>query len=331
MVYPNTSHATMRISLSDWPVFERFLVIERGFSDKPKNLSICRRRFGRIALWFEDKEFTRTGVVEFLGELHKQGLKNSSINNFVKGAKTIDKFLGTNEMKDFRFLREEVSLPKDLLSPDEIKRLAEIYIPYRRDRETINQRQHVLIMLLGLTGCRIEEALSLKTSDIHDVPYHVTFRDTKNGDDRNVPISPDLHNLLVHLPKTGDKIFSLSSQYVNRDLKDRAKACGIQKRVWCHLFRHSYITEMINSGVDWFVLSRIVGHKDPKTTQAYYNQSLTEAKKIIFQHPLLKPSLSFEQQAEMVKDELKKIFNDKTATLSIREGQNEIVMRLTKS
>lgn len=318
----------MRIGLTDWPTFQQFLIIERGFSAKPKGLAIVGRRFRRLAVWFGDKDFTRAGVVEFLGKLHEQGLKNSYLNNFVKDAKLIDRFLGTNELRDFRFLREEPSIPKDLLSVNEIKTLADAKVPYRTGPGIINQRQRVLILLLGTTGCRIDEALSLKPSDIHDAPAHVTFRNTKNGDDRSVPISPEIHNLLLRLPHKGDTVFSLTAQSVNSDLKVRAKFCAIRKRVYCHLFRHSYITEMLNQGVEWFTLSKIVGHRDPKTTMGYYNQSIAEATKIIMQHPLLRPSLSFEQQAEMLKTEVRKIFNDKTARLTIQEEEGKLILKI---
>lgn len=331
MSYPqSTPHGkTMRIRVEDWPAFRKFLVFERGFSDKPGVLAIYGRRFKKLVTGLGDKDFTRVGLVTFLEQLHERGLKNSYLNNFVKTAKSIDRFLGTSELKDFRFLREEPSIPKDLLSVDEIKALADVRVPYRSAATFVNQRQRAIILLLGTTGARIDEVLSLKLSDVHDVPPHVVFRNTKNADDRSVPVANEVYRLLLQLPRDNDRVFSLTAQSVNADLKVRAKLCGIRKRVYAHLFRHSYVTEMLNQGVEWFTLSKIVGHRDPKTTLGYYNQSLKEATRIVMQHPLLKPSLSFEQQAEMLKGEVRKIFNDKTARLRVTEAEGEIVVNIT--
>jgi hypothetical protein len=85
---------------------------------------------------------------------------------------------------------------------------------------------------------------------------------------------------------------------------------------------------MISQGIDWFELSTIVGHKDPSSTRVYYNQSLDRAERIIVQHPLLRPSLSFQKQVEMLKKEVNKIYNNTTARLDINEHKGEFVIRL---
>jgi integrase/recombinase XerD len=280
-----------------------------------------------------DKEFTRKNFVAFLAEGGKKGLKNSYLNNYIKLAKQIDRFLGTKELEGLRMLRETVSIPKEILTPQEIIQLANVYIPYRYEPNRLNARAKALILLLGTTGCRIDEALCLSPSDICDTPTYVVFRNTKNGEDRRVPISKEVCGYLRAIEQNGC-IFTgwagtkLSQQSVSSDLKIRARACGINKRVYAHLFRHSYITQMISQGIDWFELSTIVGHKDPSSTRVYYNQSLDRAERIIVQHPLLRPSLSFQKQVEMLKKEVNKIYNNTTARLDINEHKGEFVIRL---
>lgn len=326
----------MRVYLADWPKIEQFLVLQRGFGTKTQSLAVYKRRYKRFSAWFEHHNFTKKGFIEFLSSMKKEGLKNSYINNFIKIGRLIDRFNDTHVLDEFMFLKEQSTVPKDTLTPNDVLQLANICIPYRYNKDILNQRQQALIMLLGLTGCRIDEALSLEWQDVHENPSFVEFRNTKNGDNRSVPISANLYQEISALPHTSNYVFTgntgmkVCPQTVNADLKVRAKACGIQKRVWCHLFRHSFITTMIDSGVEWFVLSQIVGHKDPKTTREYYTQSMQKATEIIMQHPLLKPMLAYEQQRNMLKEAVNKIFNDRTATMQTEENENEFLIRLQK-
>lgn len=335
---PTTSHGvTMQIHINDWPAFAQHLVLEQGYDGKKKAMDVYHRRFKKLVLWLGDREYTRKNFVAFIAEQVAKGLKNSYLNNFVKTARQIDKFLGTEEMKGYKELYEQQCAPKDLLTPDEIIQIASVRVNYRYDQKYINSRQELLILLLGMTGCRIDEALNLLSSDLHSTPTHVVFRDTKNGDNRCVPISHDLYSKLVDLEKKSDYVFAgnrgtkLCQQTINNDLKTRAKLCGINKRVYSHLFRHSFCTEMVDLGVNLLALAKITGHHDLQSLMTYYHQSLKEATRVIMMHPLLRPMLSFGQQAEMIKSDVQKTVNRETASLSIEESDHELIIRLKQT
>ncbi|NHL38688.1 integrase, partial [Clostridium botulinum] len=44
---------------------------------------------------------------------------------------------------------------------------------------------------------------------------------------------------------------------------------GIEKSIHPHLFRHSFATYKINSGMSLPVLQHLMGHENPSTTQIY--------------------------------------------------------------
>lgn len=44
---------------------------------------------------------------------------------------------------------------------------------------------------------------------------------------------------------------------------------GINKRVTCHTFRHSYATHLLENGVNIRVVQELMGHSDVKTTEIY--------------------------------------------------------------
>ena len=41
------------------------------------------------------------------------------------------------------------------------------------------------------------------------------------------------------------------------------------KRATCHTFRHSFATQLVESGYDFWTVQELLGHKDVKTTMIY--------------------------------------------------------------
>ncbi len=62
-----------------------------------------------------------------------------------------------------------------------------------------------------------------------------------------------------HLHETG----------LQKAIKQAVKTVGIQKRVSCHTFRHSFATHLLQNGYDIRTVQELLGHKDVKTTMIY--------------------------------------------------------------
>ena len=56
---------------------------------------------------------------------------------------------------------------------------------------------------------------------------------------------------------------------LGRNIRNAAKKAGIQKKISSHIFRHSYATHLLQSGVDLRSIQELLGHKSVETTMIY--------------------------------------------------------------
>ena len=56
---------------------------------------------------------------------------------------------------------------------------------------------------------------------------------------------------------------------VQKAVKRAAKESGINKRITCHTFRHSFATHLLEAGYDIRTVQELLGHKDVRTTMIY--------------------------------------------------------------
>lgn len=309
------------MGIIDWDALEVYLIVDKKLSIGSTYPMKSRHRI--LYAYFLDKDFTRQTFNGFIYFLKTKGYKESYINNFIKLGKHVAAYMGKNDLKDYTYYKEKKNNYIQLLTPQEITLLAKAVLPYSQEK---NMRMQALIYLLGRTGCRINEALSLTRDDIFDT--FVLFRDTKNGDDRKVPIFTHMRQMLLSLPQTSDTVFAISPQKVNEDLKRRARYCGIQKRVYAHLFRHSYINEMVtNLRTPLHIVQEVVGHKSLESTQRYLHPQFDEIIYCMEKHPLIVHEQTYTEVARLL-DEFIKIHVGKQFKISyeIKESSSQITL-----
>jgi site-specific recombinase XerD len=56
---------------------------------------------------------------------------------------------------------------------------------------------------------------------------------------------------------------------LQKAVRTAVERSGLNKRVNCHTFRHSFATHMLENGVNIRVVRELMGHADVKTTEIY--------------------------------------------------------------
>jgi integron integrase len=71
-------------------------------------------------------------------------------------------------------------------------------------------------------------------------------------------------------PRSGEvRRHHLHETSLQKALKQAVRQAGIQKKVGCHTFRHSFATHLLQNGYDIRTVQELLGHKDVKTTMIY--------------------------------------------------------------
>lgn len=97
---------------------------------------------------------------------------------------------------------------------------------------------------------------------------------TKTGNKSLIPVLPIAQSILTKYEgirtKSNSVLPIISNQNLNKYLKEVATIIGIDKIISMHLARHTFATTVtLERGIDITTVSRMLGHKNIKTTQIY--------------------------------------------------------------
>ena len=125
-----------------------------------------------------------------------------------------------------------------------------------------------------LTGLRISDILKLEWSELHHSKangYYIQFRQEKTEGEEVLPISEQAFHLLGKRGKAADKVFAglKYSAYENKHISQWIADAGITKKITFHSFRHTFACLQLANGTDIYTVSKMLGHRELKTTQIY--------------------------------------------------------------
>ncbi|MDQ6481279.1 site-specific integrase [Dyadobacter sp. LHD-138] len=121
-----------------------------------------------------------------------------------------------------------------------------------------------------LTGLRFSDINTLEWSELRGSAgnRYIQFSTDKTGSAEFLPFSDQAYALLEE--KGNGKVFQGLKYYlVDTVLPDWLKEAGIDKHITFHCFRHTFATLQLVLGTDIVTVSKLLGHRDIKTTMIY--------------------------------------------------------------
>ncbi|HQZ86878.1 MAG TPA: tyrosine-type recombinase/integrase [Actinomycetota bacterium] len=157
-------------------------------------------------------------------------------------------------------------------------------------RISINPNDFALVTMLGLLGLRIFEACGANIADLGEEHGHRVLRvHGKGGKVVLTPLPPAVQRAVeraVAGRTDGPILLNLRAVRMDRHaatrrLKHLAEEAGVRlPRMHPHMLRHTFVTTMLDAGVDLRDVQIAARHADPRTTMRY-----DRARKNLDRHP----------------------------------------------
>ena len=270
--------------------FIMHLAAERGLSENYQ-LAV-QRALDTFRQWWAGtggsglvEDVTAGQIVDFIERRRRDGLMAGSVKFEVVALKVFFRFLAargvvaSDPCAQLPLPRVERRLP-ETLNAAEVERLLDS-LP----RDTpLAARNRALVELLYASGLRVAELTGLRLEHL-DLDERLVRVTGKGGKPRVVPVG---RRALAALDdylrrerpqlvgrRTGSEVFlsvrgrKLTPARVWQILREAARACGLDQRLYPHLLRHSFATHLLENGADLRIIQELLGHADISTTEIY--------------------------------------------------------------
>ena len=212
------------------------------------------------------KDYLTNKVKKNNGESLSSSSVSSYFNKFRASLKQAvkDKIILYNPSVDVKIPKVKEK-EREYLSIEELKQLEKVECRY----EVLKRA----FLFSCLTGLRWSDIHKLKWKEVHFTNkigrVHYYQQKTKNLE--YLDISEEALSYLGEKSNDENKPFEglKYSSYFNVALTQWMLKAGITKHITFHCARHTHATLLLTNGVDIYTVSKLLGHKEIKTTQIY--------------------------------------------------------------
>jgi integrase len=182
-----------------------------------------------------------------LKQAFKDGILQTDINGLITGIK-------------------EEETQREFLTIEELTKLAKTDC----DDETL-KRATLFSALTGLRFSDIKKLTWKEVTYIEGQGYYIRFTQQKTKGKETLPIADQAYSFMGKRAKPDDIVFKdlKYASYYTKTFNKWLKDAGITKNITFHNFRHTYAVLQLQAGTDLYTVSKMLGHKDIKTTQIY--------------------------------------------------------------
>jgi len=252
-------------------------------SAKPLLKSFGGRRIDRI-MHAEAEQYQRQrvdGVLTIDGVSKKPKVANATVNREVIMLKHMFKkavewgYLSVSPLRNVKLLKEPPGRIR-YVKPEEWQRLISACSPETRN----------LVIFARHTGLRRGEIFYLEWSDIDWEQKCITIRDRKNNTSMIIPMSQVVFKILATIRKTTTSTYVFPGNDEQRrttmrtGFKAACRRAGITDLRF-HDLRHTFGSDLINSGADLQTVKLLMGHKNIASTVRYVHPTEERLRKFI--------------------------------------------------
>jgi len=228
----------------------------------------------------------------WLGRIRTASSQNRSLSIIKSFCRFLHEegLLTRDPAKDLRYAREPQLLPRNILTPQEARRIIEA-----TDTNTvIGYRDRTILEVLYSTGIRKSELLNLTLSDVNLEEGLLRINGGKGAKDRVVPLTNVAIRFLetyikrVRLQLLGQRVshrlfLSLRGACIAKNTIDHLMAkyrrlAKVKKHVTCHIWRHSCATHLVKNKANLRHVQELLGHRNLSTTERYLHLTITDLK-----------------------------------------------------
>ena len=209
-------------------------------------------------------------INDYLVHLNSKNVSDSYFNQAINAIKFFFKYVLNRKIKDYMVVRPKRAKTQPIiLDKTEIQKMFDV---------CTNLKHKTILSLLYSTGIRCSEVINLKIKDIDSKLMVIRIISGKGRKSRMVTLDTNVLEMLrkyyleykpIEYLFNGQNSLQYSKKSIEEVVKKLGVKCGINKRVYPHLFRHNYITDSLENGIDLRVIKESVGHSSIKTTEAY--------------------------------------------------------------
>lgn len=219
-------------------------------------------------------DITPMSYVQIQNHFRALGKSNGTINRITSALSTIFTELAKHHMVD-RVVRCPNALkePKGRITyytDEEVQAMLEAC---HKLEEADAMLVKDIILFASHTGARQGEILKLTWKNVIWDMELVCFRKTKDGSDRDVPMTNAVKEMLTRLHDEridDDKVFPINKYRLLRRIHKLKRLCGITEEEKCfHTFRHGVATKLLAKGAAINETMALLGHSQISTTMRY--------------------------------------------------------------
>jgi len=195
--------------------------------------------------------------------------KNSQNSYFNKFRATInqafdDRIIPENPVKKVKAIKPDET-HREYLTIDELKSLVKTECKYPVMKRAF--------LFSCLTGMRWSDIQKMKWSEVQKQGdgWRVIFRQQKTGGQEYLDINDQARDYLGEQDKPDERVFIglKYSGWHNIELQRWIMRAGITKDITFHCGRHTFAVLQLELGTEIYTVSKLLGHKELKTTQVY--------------------------------------------------------------